>query len=79
MLNSPKTIVYLSLFRNTKGNVKQMYDILSKVQSSGPISNVHVGGGGGGNVGNIGGGGGGGGGSQSLKWDKPHCGQGVSF
>ena len=56
-----------------------MYEILSKVQSSGPVyhSNPVVGGGGGG--GNLGGGGGGGGGSQGLKWDKPHCGQGVQF
>ena len=57
-----------------------MYEILSKVQSSGPVyhSNPVVGGGGGGG-GIIGGGGGGGGGSQGLKWDKPHCGQGVQF
>ena len=68
-------VVSILLFRNTKGNVKQMYDLMSKFQ---PSAVVNVGGGGGGN---IGGGNvvGGGGGSQGLKWDKPHCGQGVAF
>ena len=42
---------------------------MSKCQPNVAV-NVPVGGGGGG--GNVGG-------SQSLKWDKPHCGQGVNF
>lgn len=74
MSTASKTLVSILLVRNTKGNTKQIYEILSKFQPSVQISTGKVGGGNSGN--NIvqapmGGG--------SLKWDKPHCGQGVQF
>ena len=62
----------MRLFRNTKGNTKQIYDILSKFQPSVQVSTGKSGGGSNNIVQAPMGGG-------SLKWDKPHCGQGVQF
>jgi hypothetical protein len=69
MPNFPKPTVYLSSFSNSKGNAKQIYDILSKYKPSGPQK---VGGGNNIVVSNNGA-------SQGLKWDKSHSGQGVQF